>query len=95
MHAKPDLRVVLKWTIAGSGSVIAAVIWLDSWWPKTGMRDETQSILVAKGNVRIGWWQVLAALVSLSSRIPVLDVSVVCRSLLPWHWCTMGFLTLR
>ena len=26
MHAKPDLRVVLKWMIAGSGSVIAAVI---------------------------------------------------------------------
>ena len=29
MHAKPDLRVVLKWTIAGSGSVIADVIQLD------------------------------------------------------------------
>ena len=28
MHAKPDLRVVLEWTIAGSGSVIAAVIQL-------------------------------------------------------------------
>ena len=26
MHAKPDLRVVLKWKIAGSGSVIADVI---------------------------------------------------------------------
>ena len=26
MHAKPDLRVVIEWTIAGSGSVIAAVI---------------------------------------------------------------------
>ena len=26
MHAKPDLRVVLKWEIAGSGSVIADVI---------------------------------------------------------------------
>ena len=26
MHAKPDLRVVLKWTIAGSGSVITDVI---------------------------------------------------------------------
>ena len=26
MHAKPDLRVVLKWMIAGSGSVIADVI---------------------------------------------------------------------
>ena len=26
MHAKPDLRVVLEWTIAGSGSVIADVI---------------------------------------------------------------------
>ena len=29
MHAKADLRVVLKWVIAGSGSVIAAVITLD------------------------------------------------------------------
>ena len=29
MHAKPDLRVVLKWMIAGSGSVIADVIWLN------------------------------------------------------------------
>ena len=29
MHAKPDLRVVLKWMIACSGSVIADVIWLD------------------------------------------------------------------
>ena len=28
MHAKPDLRVVLKWMIAGSGSVIADVITL-------------------------------------------------------------------
>jgi hypothetical protein len=26
MHAKPDLRVFLKWKIAGSGSVIADVI---------------------------------------------------------------------
>ena len=26
MHAKPDLRVVLKWMIAGSGSVITDVI---------------------------------------------------------------------
>ena len=26
MHAKPDLRVVLKWMIAGSGSVITAVM---------------------------------------------------------------------
>ena len=26
MYAKPDLRVVLKWVIAGSGSVIANVI---------------------------------------------------------------------
>ena len=26
MHAKPDLRVFLKWKIAGSGSVIPAVI---------------------------------------------------------------------
>ena len=30
MHAKPDLRVVLEWTIAGSGSVIAAVMSLGS-----------------------------------------------------------------
>ena len=29
MHAKPDLRVVLEWMIAGSGSVIAAVIRLE------------------------------------------------------------------
>ena len=28
MHSKPDLRVILKWLIAGSGSVIADVIWL-------------------------------------------------------------------
>ena len=28
MHAKPDLRVVLKWMIASSGSVIADVITL-------------------------------------------------------------------
>ena len=26
MHAKPDLRVVLEWVIAGSGSVITDVI---------------------------------------------------------------------
>jgi hypothetical protein len=26
MHAKPDLRVFLKWMIAGSGSVITDVI---------------------------------------------------------------------
>ena len=29
MHAKPDLRVFLKWMIAGSGSVITDVIWLN------------------------------------------------------------------
>ena len=29
MHAKPDLRVFLKWRIAGSGSVIPAVILLE------------------------------------------------------------------
>ena len=33
MHAKPDLRVFLKWKITGSGSVITAVIqrklWID------------------------------------------------------------------
>ena len=28
MHAKPDLRVFLKWMIAGSGSVITDVIHL-------------------------------------------------------------------
>ena len=28
MHAKPDLRVFLKWMITDSGSVITAVIWL-------------------------------------------------------------------
>ena len=31
MHAKPDLRVVLEWTIAGSGSVIADVIQTGLW----------------------------------------------------------------
>ena len=30
MHAKPDLRVVLKWMIYRSGSVIAAVITLET-----------------------------------------------------------------
>jgi hypothetical protein len=29
MHAKPDLRVFLKWMIARSGSVITAVILLE------------------------------------------------------------------
>ena len=29
MHAKPDLRVFLKWMIANSGSVITDVITLD------------------------------------------------------------------
>ena len=31
MHAKPDLRVFLKWMIAGSGSVITDVIRLENW----------------------------------------------------------------
>ena len=30
MHAKPDLRVVLKWMIARSGSVITDVIRLEA-----------------------------------------------------------------
>ena len=30
MHAKPDLRVFLEWMIAGSGSLIGAVILLES-----------------------------------------------------------------
>ena len=29
MHAKPDLRVLLKWMIAGSGSVITDVIQIE------------------------------------------------------------------
>ena len=29
MHTKPDLRVFLKWMIAGSGSVITDVIMLN------------------------------------------------------------------
>ena len=29
MHAKPDLRVFLEWMIAGSGSVITDVIWIN------------------------------------------------------------------
>ena len=29
MHAKPDLRVFLKWMIAGSGSVITAIMLLN------------------------------------------------------------------
>ena len=29
MHAKPDLRVVLEWKIAGSGSVITDVMWFN------------------------------------------------------------------
>ena len=35
MHAKPDLRVVLKWKIARSGSVIADVILLGEIYGKT------------------------------------------------------------
>ena len=30
MHAKPDLRVLLKWMIARSGSVITDVMQLDT-----------------------------------------------------------------
>ena len=40
MHAKPDLRVVSEWTIAGSGSVIADVIRL------TCMRFTTRQLLI-------------------------------------------------
>ena len=32
MHAKPDLRVFLKWMITRSGSVIADVITLNPFW---------------------------------------------------------------
>ena len=37
MHAKPDLRVVLKWKIARSGSVIADVILLSSTHAQTSL----------------------------------------------------------
>ena len=39
MHAKPDLRVFLKWMITRSGSVITAVIPLGY---STGLPDETR-----------------------------------------------------
>ena len=44
MHAKPDLRVILKWMIARSGSVITAVIPLDCDRMKisTGRTDYSQ-----------------------------------------------------
>ena len=42
MHAKPDLRVFLEWKIAGSGSVIAAVITLNR-------------VLLAKGKLMAKW----------------------------------------
>ena len=41
MHAKPDLRVFLKWMIAGSGSVIADVIRLNK------MRFPTRTLFTA------------------------------------------------
>ena len=37
MHAKPDLRVFLKWMIAGSGSVITDVIQRDRIYVSTGL----------------------------------------------------------
>ena len=47
MHAKPDLRVFLKWMIAGSGSVIEDVIRLEFMTtsdPNTYTRDECKSL---------------------------------------------------
>ena len=59
MHAKPDLRVVLKWKITRSGSVITDVIPLgepneipaanilrgvDIYWPKPRAREHAKPI---------------------------------------------------
>ena len=44
MHAKPDLRVFLKWMIAGSGSVITDVIPLNQ-----KLHVEHESLKLAKG----------------------------------------------
>jgi hypothetical protein len=38
MHAKPDLRVFLKWMIAGSGSVIVVIIWLRGFYEISSSR---------------------------------------------------------
>jgi hypothetical protein len=40
MHAKPDLRVFLKWMIAGSGSVIVDVIMLGV---RSNLRDKYEA----------------------------------------------------
>ena len=51
MHAKPDLRVFLKWLIARSGSVITDVIQLQPADQKS--RDgKTQSIPKPDGGIR-------------------------------------------
>ena len=48
MHAKPDLRVVLKWMITGSGSVITDVIWLSS------MKSTALYLLIFAGSMGLG-----------------------------------------
>ena len=46
MHAKPDLRVFLKWMIAGSGSVITDVILLKSIMAKPSFRFSIRTLLL-------------------------------------------------
>ena len=43
MHAKPDLRVFLKWMIAGSGSVITDVIRQHTMFSTTTVNGEKEN----------------------------------------------------
>jgi len=64
MHAKPDLRVVLKWMIAGSGSVITAVIQLRGLAVNASkkrrffaFRFSVKTALIFTGIVALLFWQ--------------------------------------
>ena len=73
MHAKPDLRVFLKWMIAGSGSVITDVIRLLTNYTGTQMDDSLPPELIAKFTPAQladakAWWKAL----SISSRTEII-----------------------
>ena len=72
MHAKPDLRVFLKWMINRSGSVITAVITFHArsgWWDAQSVQHQTRDMLVHRDSrfVRCPLWFVTC--------LPVIDTN--------------------
>ena len=85
MHAKPDLRVLLEWMIARSGSVITAVIMLNRDQTSLNQADQ-QGRRYAMATVAVAIGIGLAALYTGLLK----DADHKARNI-PWDWCILFF----